>query len=55
MKRALKSRLAAIALAATMATSAFADANHVNVTPTDLALRGVDPVSYFTEGHPLDG
>ncbi len=51
MKRALRSGLAAIALA----TSAFADANHVNVTSTDLALRGVDPVSYFTEGQPLDG
>ncbi len=51
MKRALRSGLAAIALA----TSAFADANHVNVTSTDLALRGVDPVPYFTEGRPLDG
>ena len=55
MKVTLKSSLAAIAVAATMATSAFAAGNDVNVTSTDLALRGVDPVSYFTEGGPLDG
>ncbi|MEJ6403605.1 YHS domain-containing (seleno)protein [Yoonia sp. 2307UL14-13] len=55
MTSMLKTGIAAIAFAATMATSAFADANHVNITSTDLALRGVDPVSYFTEGEPLDG
>ena len=55
MKTVLKSSIAAIAFAATMATSAFAAGNDVNVTSTDLAMRGIDPVSYFTEGQPLDG
>lgn len=55
MKYALKTGLAAIAVAATLATTAFAGEFDVNVTSTDLALRGVDPVSYFTAGEPLQG
>lgn len=41
--------------AATLSTPAFAEGFDVNVTSTDLALRGIDPVSYFTEGKPLQG
>ena len=55
MKLTVKSGIAAIALAASLATSAFAADFDVNVPSTDLALRGVDPVSYFTEGAPLQG
>ncbi|WP_108816229.1 YHS domain-containing (seleno)protein [Loktanella sp. Alg231-35] len=55
MKNALKTGIAAIALAASLATTAFAADFDVNVTSTDLALRGVDPVSYFTQGEPQQG
>lgn len=40
---------------AALSTPAFAEGFDVNVTSTDLALRGVDPVSYFTESKPVQG
>lgn len=55
MKNALKTGIAAIALAASFASTALAADFDVNVTSTDLALRGVDPVSYFTQGEPQQG
>ena len=55
MKRTLKSSIAAIVMTASLATTAFAAGFDVNATSTDLALRGVDPVSYFTAGEPLQG
>ena len=42
------------ALALALASSALAEAE-VNVTPTGLALRGNDPVAYFTVGKPTLG
>lgn len=42
------------ALAFSLATSALAG-TEVNVTPTGLALRGNDPVAYFTVGKPTLG
>lgn len=55
MLATLKTGAAALAIAVTLASNAFAAGYDVNVTSTDLALRGVDPVSYFTDGEPLEG
>jgi YHS domain-containing protein len=55
MKNLLKTGIAATALAASFAATAFAGEFDVNVTSTDLALRGVDPTSYFTQGTPQRG
>lgn len=46
---------AAILSTTAMTTTAYAEGFDVNVTSTDLALRGIDPVSYFTEGQPVQG
>lgn len=43
-------------LAAVVARPAFAaDHPELNLSRSGLALRGVDPVSYFTDGKPLKG
>ncbi|MBA5778517.1 YHS domain-containing protein [Stappia sp. F7233] len=55
MKTFIRRGLIAAAFAATLATNALAAGFDVNATSTGLALRGVDPVSYFTAGHPVDG
>lgn len=55
MLNTLRKSAASAAIIFALATSAFAAGPEVNVTSTDLALRGVDPVSYFTEGKPMEG
>lgn len=55
MKALVKKTLWAAATLAILSTSALAAGYDVNVTSTDLALRGVDPTSYFTEGKPVAG
>lgn len=40
---------------AALTTAVFAGENEVNITSTGLALRGYDPVSYFTDGAPMPG
>lgn len=55
MKMTLKTGLAALITSVALASSALAAGFDVNVTSTDLALRGVDPVSYFTAGAPQLG
>lgn len=55
MKTMLKRSLLAAATFAVLSTSALAAGYDVNVTSTDLALRGVDPTSYFTQGKPVEG
>jgi hypothetical protein len=42
-------------IAAAVTTPAFAAGPDVNATITGLALRGYDPVAYFTEGKPALG
>ncbi|WP_417669380.1 YHS domain-containing (seleno)protein [Roseibium sp.] len=51
----IRNSLAAFAVAATLTTSAMAAGVDVNATPTGLAMRGFDPVSYFTGGSPEAG
>ena len=51
----LKGALAALLIGVSLSSAAFAEGFDVNVTSTDLALRGTDPVSYFTEGKPMAG
>ncbi len=55
MFKMLKLFAAAIALSVAMAVSAFAGEFDVNKTITGLALRGYDPVAYFTDGKPVKG
>lgn len=50
----MKTLLGAIAILIISISAAFAGAE-VNVTTTGLALRGVDPVSYFKSGAPQTG
>jgi YHS domain-containing protein len=55
-KRTFVALAAAIALTAgAAATSAVAAGPDVNATITGLALRGYDPVAYFTDGKPVPG
>src|SRR5271156_6893858 len=56
-KRTFVSLAAAVALltAAAVTTPAIAAGPDVNVTITGLALRGYDPVAYFTDGKPIAG
>lgn len=54
-KNLIRSSVAALVVTAGLVSSAFAAGNDVNATVTGLALRGVDPVSYFTKGAPEDG
>ena len=55
MKPILKGALAALVTSVALSTAALAAGFDVNVTTTDLALRGYDPVSYFTDGAPTPG
>ena len=55
MKNVLKGALAALAISVAVPVAAMAAGYDVNVTTTDLALRGYDPVSYFTDGAPTPG
>jgi YHS domain-containing protein len=55
MKLTLKNGLAALITSLVLAGNALAAGVDVNVTATNLALRGVDPVSYFTAGEPQNG
>ena len=55
MNKFIRGTLATAAVFATMVTSAFAVGPDINATTTGLALRGVDPVSYFKAGEPQDG
>lgn len=45
----------AVLSAPLLTTAAQAAGFDVNATTTDLALRGVDPVSYFAMGKPVEG
>ncbi|MBN9671187.1 YHS domain-containing (seleno)protein [Roseibium aggregatum] len=51
----IRSSIAAAVVVTGLVSSAFGAGVDVNATVTGLALRGVDPVSYFTEGAPQDG
>lgn len=55
MKPILKGAIFALLTSAALSTSALAAGFDVNVTTTDLALRGFDPVSYFTGDAPVEG
>ncbi|WP_136660252.1 YHS domain-containing (seleno)protein [Nitratireductor sp. XY-223] len=55
MFKVLKTTLAGVALSAALLTSALAAGVDVNATTTGLALRGYDPVAYFTKGAPTPG
>ncbi|SDR47348.1 hypothetical protein SAMN05519103_03625 [Rhizobiales bacterium GAS113] len=56
-RRALIALAAAIAVTGgiTAATPALAAGPQINATITGLALRGYDPVAYFTDGKPVLG
>jgi ABC-type transport system substrate-binding protein len=54
MKTLFRAGFVAVALL-TSSVATYAAGPEVNATSTDLALRGVDPVSYFTSGAPQDG
>src|SRR5271168_3572377 len=56
-KRTFVSLAAAVALltAAAVTTPAIAAGPELNATITGLALRGYDPVAYFTDGKPVPG
>ncbi|MEP1933142.1 MAG: YHS domain-containing (seleno)protein [Roseibium sp.] len=51
----IRSTVAAAVVVTGLVSSAFGAGVDVNATITGLALRGVDPVSYFTNGAPKDG
>ena len=51
----IRGSLAAIVVLTGLVSNAFGAGFDVNATVTGLALRGVDPVSYFTNGAPQDG
>lgn len=51
----IRGSAAALVVLTGLISSAFAAGVDVNATITGLALRGVDPVSYFTNGAPQDG
>lgn len=55
MMTVLRKAALAAALAVSLTASALAAGPDVNATITGLALRGVDPVSYFTSGRPEPG
>ena len=55
MFKALKTTLAGVAISTALLTSALAAGVDVNATTTGLALRGYDPVAYFTAGAPTPG
>jgi hypothetical protein len=51
----IRSSVAALVVVTGLVSSAFGAGFDVNATITGLALRGVDPVSYFVNGAPQDG
>ncbi|MEP3045874.1 MAG: YHS domain-containing (seleno)protein [Roseibium sp.] len=51
----IRSTVAAAVVVTGLVSSALGAGVDVNATVTGLALRGVDPVSYFTNGAPQDG
>jgi YHS domain-containing protein len=51
----VRGSIAALVVVTGLVSSAFAAGVDVNATVTGLALRGVDPVSYFTNGAPQNG
>jgi len=55
--RALIAFVTAVAVSASLAVTppALAAGPQVNATITGLALRGYDPVAYFTDGKPVQG
>lgn len=55
MKTILKGALAALVTSVALSGATLAAGFDVNATTTDLALRGFDPVSYFTEDAPVEG
>ncbi|WP_299480939.1 YHS domain-containing (seleno)protein [uncultured Roseibium sp.] len=55
LKNLIRGSVAALVVVSGLVSSAFAAGFDVNATVTGLALRGVDPVSYFTNGAPQDG
>lgn len=55
IKNMVRGTLAAIVVATALVSNAFSAGFDVNATITGLGLRGVDPVSYFTNGAPQDG
>lgn len=55
MKTMLKGALAALVTSVALSSATLAAGFDVNATTTDLALRGFDPVSYFTEDAPVEG
>ncbi len=55
MYNALKTAIAGAALSIALTVSALAAGVDVNATTTGLALRGYDPVAYFTAGEPTRG
>lgn len=55
MKPFFKGTLAALVASVTLPVVALAAGFDVNATTTDLALRGYDPVAYFTDGKPTEG
>ena len=54
-KHLVRGSIAALVVVGGLVSSAFGAGFDVNATVTGLALRGVDPVSYFTSGAPQDG
>ena len=55
MLNAIRTALAGAALSVALVVSALAAGVDVNATTTGLALRGYDPVAYFTNGAPTRG
>lgn len=55
MKNFIRTGLITAAAVAAFTVNAWAAGFDVNATSTGLALRGVDPVSYFKAGEPQDG
>ncbi|MEX3011987.1 YHS domain-containing (seleno)protein [Hoeflea sp. TYP-13] len=55
MLKAVWTTLAGVAVSAVLFANAFAAGVDVNATSTGLALRGYDPVAYFTKGAPTPG
>ncbi|WP_299352555.1 YHS domain-containing (seleno)protein [uncultured Shimia sp.] len=51
----IKHLMAGAAMSVALVTSTLAADVDVNATSTGLALRGYDPVAYFTEGAPTPG
>ena len=55
MMKAVRTTFAGALLGAAMMSSALAAGVDVNATSTGLAIRGYDPVAYFTEKQPTRG